>query len=77
MKKMTAGAVVKTWFDMYLNLIVIEWYTVNEHIHLKDAEKNKQKCSNISVKKYQNRPTFGVKSGTVKLLRKHTHSVKY
>ena len=27
--------------------------------------KNARKCSNISVKKYQNNPIFGVSSGTV------------
>ena len=29
--------------------------------------KNVLKCSNISMKKYQNRPTLGVKSVTIKL----------
>ena len=29
--------------------------------------KNTRKCSNISVKKYQNTPKFGVRSGTLSL----------
>lgn len=28
---------------------------------------SRRKCSNISVKKYQNKPMFGFKSGTVNL----------
>lgn len=33
--------------------------------------KNGRKWSNISVKKYHHRPGFGVRSGNVKLLKKH------
>ena len=41
--------------------------------------KNNRKCSNISVKKYQNTPVFGVKSGTdnLKIIRNEMLYVDY
>lgn len=35
--------------------------------------KNSRKCSNISAKKYQKRPMFGVRSGTDSLEKGNTH----
>ena len=51
---------------IYLNVIASGTEYMNAFIW-KVHKKNVRKWSNISVKKYQNKPMFGVSSGTVNL----------